>query len=77
MKIVSKAEVENRGCIYTVELEPGVYVDVKRTVNGLCYVMDCGDGYMAFDDNGNTFDYKFNTDDVVRFVEANRSSITR
>lgn len=75
MKIISSAEVENRGWIYTVMLEPGVYVDVKRTVNGLCYVMYCGDGYMAFDDNGNTFDYKFNTDDVVGFVEANRNDL--
>lgn len=75
MKIISSAEVENRGWLYTVMLEPGVYVDVKRTVNGLCYVMDCGDGYMAFDDNGNTFDYKFDTDDVVGFVEANRNDL--
>ena len=75
MKIVSSAEVENRGCVYTVMLEQGVYVDVKRTVNGLCYVMDCGDGYMTFDDNGNTFDYKFNTNDVVSFVEANRNDL--
>ena len=75
MKIVSSTEVENRGWIYTVELEPEVYVDVKRTVNGLCYVMDCGDGYMVFDDNGNTFDYKFDENDVVRFVEANRNDL--
>lgn len=75
MKIVSSAEVENRGWIYTVELEPEVYVDVKRTVNGLCYVMDCGDGYMTFDDSGNTFDYKFDTDDVVGFVDANRNDL--
>ena len=77
MKMMAKAEVENRGCIYTVELESGVYVDVKRTVNNLCYVMDCGDGYMTFDDNGNTFDYKFDTNDVVKFVEANKSNITQ
>lgn len=74
MKIVSKTEVENRGELYTVMLEPGVYVDVKRMIKGLCYVMDCGDGYMAFDDSGNTFDYKFDTDDVIGFVEANRNS---
>ena len=40
MKIVSSAEVENRDWVYTVMLEQGVYVDVKRTINGLCYVMD-------------------------------------
>lgn len=75
MKIISKAEVENRGELYTVMLEPGVYVDIKRTINGLCYVMDCGDGYMAFDDNGNTFDYKFDENDVIRFVESNREDL--
>ena len=77
MKIVSMTEIENESVIYTVMLEPGVFVDVKRTDDGFYYIMQCGDGYMTFDDNGNTFDYNFDTNNVVRFVELNRSSITR
>lgn len=77
MKIVSMTELENNEVIYTVRLEPGVYVDVKRAKGGFYYIMQCGDGYMTFDDNGNTFDYNFDANNVVRFVELNRSSITR
>lgn len=77
MKIVSMTEIENESVIYTVVLEPGVFVDVKRTDDGFYYIMQCEDGYETFDDNGNTFDYRFDFNNVVRFVELNRSSITQ
>ena len=77
MKIVSMTEIGNESVIYTVMLEPGVFVDVKRTDDGFYYIMQCEDGYETFDDSGNTFDYRFDFNNVVRFVELNRSSITR
>ena len=51
MKIVSMTEIENESVIYTVMLEPGVFVDVKRTDDGFYYIMQCGDGYMTFEYN--------------------------
>ena len=77
MKIVSMTETENESVIYTVMLEPGVFVDVKRTDDGFYYIMQCEDGYETFDDNRNTFDYRFDFNNVVRFVELNKSSITQ
>lgn len=60
---------ENNGeVIYNVMLEEDVFVDVK-CVGDLCYVMDCEDGYVAYNCDGNTFAYDFNEDEVVAFVK--------
>lgn len=58
----------NREVFYTVELEEDVFVDVKR-IGNLYYVMDCEDGYRAFNNDGNSFDYYFNEDEVIDFVK--------
>ena len=67
MKIISEVNEKRNESIYTVELEPGVSVDVKRVEN-YYYIMQCGDGYEVFDDNGNTFDYSFDREKVLDFV---------
>lgn len=66
MKI--KNTFEDKGNqFYTVELEEDVFVDVKCTED-LCYVMQCEDGYEAYNSDGNTFDYHFSENEVVEFV---------
>jgi len=30
--------------------------------------MSCGDGYEVFNSDGNTFDYHYNEEDVIKFV---------
>ena len=67
MKIVSITKDKNES-IYTVELEPEVYVDVKR-IESHYYIMQCEDGYEVFDDNGNTFDYFYDKEIVIRFIK--------
>lgn len=54
MKIVSLS-ASREEAIYTVELEPGLYVDVKscRTSPYLIYVMQNEDGSVLYEDNGN------------------------
>lgn len=59
---------DNGYSVYTVELEEDVFVDVKY-VSSLYYVMDCEDGYEAYNNNGNTFDYHYNKNEVVEFVK--------
>lgn len=66
MKIIEKYE-DNCEQIYTVELEEDVFVDVKCTGN-LYYVMQCEDGYEVYNSDGNTFDYHFNEEEVLKFV---------
>lgn len=58
---------DNGACFYTVELEKDVFVDVKR-IGDLYYVMDCGDGFEAYNSDGNTFSYYFSDGEVIRFV---------
>lgn len=60
---------DNREIFYSVELEEDVFVDVKR-IDNLYYVMDCEDGYRAYNSDGNSFDYYFNEDEVVDFVKS-------
>lgn len=60
---------DNKETFYTVELEEDVFVDVKR-INDLYYVMDCDDGFRAFDSSGNSFDYNFNENEVIEFVKS-------
>ena len=67
MKIVDTYH-NNKELFFTVELEEDVFVDVKR-IYGLYYVMDCEDGYRAFNRDGNSFDYNFNENEVVAFVK--------
>lgn len=67
MKIISEANEKRNESIYTVELDRGAYIDVKRVEN-YYYIMQCGDGYEVFDDNGNTFDYSFDKEKVLNFV---------
>ena len=59
----------SREVFYTVELEEDVFVDVKR-IGNLYYVMDCEDGYRAYNSDGNSFDYYFNEDEVIEFVKT-------
>ena len=68
MKIISEFSDRRNESIYTIELEPGAYVDVKRVENH-CYVMQCEDGYEVFDENGNTFNYLFDKKEVLEFVK--------
>lgn len=58
---------DNGALFYTIELEDDVFVDVK-CVGNLCFVMDCEDGYKAYNSDGNTFDYHFNENEVLEFV---------
>lgn len=60
---------DNGEVFYTVELEEDVFVDVKH-VGCLYYVMDCEDGYSAYNSDGNSFDYHFNEDEVIEFVKT-------
>ncbi len=66
MRIVDRYK-DNGALFCTVELEDGIFVDVK-CIGNLCYVMNCGDGYEVYDNNGNTFDYHYNEYEVVEFV---------
>ena len=68
MKIVSEVNEKENESIYTVELEPGAYIDVKKAKD-YYYVMQCEDGNEVFDDNGNTFDYFFDKEIVFRFIK--------
>ena len=54
--------------IYTVELEENVFVDVKH-IGNCVYVMQCEDGYEAYDSNGNSFEYHFDEEAVIEFVK--------
>ena len=67
MRIVDKYG-DDGALFYMVELEDDVLVDVK-CVGNLYYVMDCEDGYKTYNNDGNTFDYNFNEDEVVEFVK--------
>lgn len=66
---ISNVFGDNREIFYSVELEEDVFVDVKR-IGNLYYVMDCEDGYRAYNSDGNSFDYYFNEDEVVDFVKS-------
>lgn len=69
MKI--KCTYEDQGNLfYTVELEEDVFVDVK-CIETFYYVMQCEDGYEAYNSDGNTFDYHFNENEVLEFVKNN------
>lgn len=52
---IEKILEENEYAIYTVELEPGLYVDVKafRVGSKLIYVMQNEDGTALYEDDGN------------------------
>lgn len=65
---------DNGALFYTVELEEGVFVDVKY-VGNLCYVMSCEDGYEVYDSNGNTLDYCYSEDEVIEFVERSKRAV--
>ena len=71
MKINNQFD-NGRETFYSVELEEDVFVDVKH-IDGLYYVMDCEDGYRAYNNDGNSFDYYFNEKDVLKFVKENRN----
>ena len=66
---ISNVFGDNREIFYSVELEEDVFVDVKH-IGNLYYVMDCEDGYRAYNSDGNSFDYYFNEDEVVDFVKS-------
>lgn len=53
--------------IYTVEINRGVFIDVKRK-GDLYYAMQNEDGSEAYDSNGNTFEYHFGGREIVEFV---------
>lgn len=75
MKVIGVLKVEETGSIppveskiYSIELEPGALIDVKN-IGDLWYVMSCGDGYEVYDENGNTFSYQYNENEVIDFVK--------
>ena len=49
---ISNVFGDNREIFYSVELEEDVFVDVKH-IGNLYYVMDCEDGYRAYNSDGN------------------------
>lgn len=68
MKLINKYD-NNGEIFYTVELTDDVFVDVKQ-VDRLLYVMQCEDGYEAYNSDGNTFGYYFDEKEVVEFVKG-------
>jgi len=69
MTITSICELSKTEVIYTVELEPDVYVDVKR-VGNLYYIMSCEDGYNFYNSDGNTFDYYCDESAILKMVQS-------
>lgn len=67
MKIVDTYR-DNEALFYTVELEANIFVDVK-CIGELCYVMACEDGYEVYDNNGNTLDYHYDIEKIIKIVK--------
>lgn len=70
MKIISRASIGDGDEIFTVQLAPNTFVDVKHCkYEDLYYVMQCEDGWEVFNQNGFTIpEYEFNESMVLNLV---------
>lgn len=54
--------------IYTVELDAEALVDIAVTRRGLIYVMQNHDGSEVYDSKGNSVEFPYKEEDVLRYV---------